>query len=251
MTMKTNASKDDHLESALKAGLSAKAAAVYVALLRSGDAMVPKAVVLATGIHRQYVYDGLRELKDRRLVANLGAGRRIKYLAASPDVLFQDAERERLRVLDGATALMRLYDTSPAGTVEVIRGSRAVIESEFEMLQLADRDSFLDIVGGAGMRWVYLFQDRIEEWEVLRKEKNISLRYIGTEQDVRHNRETSVIHNESRVIPGIGDMVNVAIRPDSVSFNIYEPEILTVRVRNLAAVESQRALFEVLWKVAK
>ena len=68
---------------------------------------------------------------------------------------------------------------------------------------------------------------------------------------MRHNREESIIENESRVIPGIGDLVTVSIRPESVSFNFYEPEALIVRVKNEAAVLSQRALFEVLWKAAK
>jgi hypothetical protein len=108
----------------------------------------------------------------------------------------------------------------------------------------------LDIIGGAGMRWVELFEGRIEEWERQRKEKGIRLRYIGTGEDVTHNREVSVIENESRSIPNIGDIVNVSIRPESVSFNIYDPEIMTVRVRSLPAVQSQRALFEVLWNIA-
>ena len=101
------------------------------------------------------------------------------------------------------------------------------------------------------MNFVNLFQGRLEEWEALRKEKNLKLRYIGSGEDVAHNKNDSPITNESRMIEGIGDIVNVCIRPGSVSFNIYEPEIVTVRVRSNEAVASQKALFEVLWKVAK
>jgi hypothetical protein len=81
--------------------------------------------------------------------------------------------------------------------------------------------------------------------------KKVKLRYIGCEKDVIYNKTVRVIENESRVIPGICDIVNVCIRPDTVSFNIYVPEIITVRVRSKEAVMSQRALFEVLWGVAK
>jgi len=160
-------------------------------------------------------------------------------------------EKQRIDTLEGVEALMQLYERSPAGVVEIIRGRRAVIEDEFKALEQSQEGSSLDIVGGAGMRWVELLEGRIEEWEALRARKRIRLRYIGSGEDVRHNREESVIENESRVIPGIGDIVNVSIRPDSVAFNIYEPEIMTVRVKSPAAVESQRALFEVLWGVAK
>lgn len=241
----------EHLKSALKAGLSAKAATVYVTLLEAGTQLSPKGLIIRTRLHRQYVYDALHELQDKRLITTSGEKRRIKYGAVSPDRLLQEAEKNRIDVLDGVQNLMKLYDRSPAGVVEVIRGSQAVIESELAMLRNAKQGDFLDIVGGAGMNWVKLFEGRIPEWEKLRKEKNIKLRYIGTGEDVRHNKEESIIENESRAIPDIGNIVNVSIRPDSVSFNIYEPEILTVCVKNSAAVASQRALFEILWGVAK
>lgn len=241
----------DYLRDALKLGLSGKAAAVYVALLEAGEPLVPKALISRAQIHRQYVYDGLKELEDRRLVARVGQGRRVHYQAASPDRALQEAEKARLDALDGVSALMKLYDRSPAGVVEVIRGSEATIESELQLLREAKEGDFLDIVGGAGNRWVELFGEREKEWEALRKAKNIKLRYIGSGDDVRHNREESIIENESRLIEGIGDIVNVAIRPESVSFNIYVPEVLTVRVKNKDAVASQRALFEVLWAAAK
>jgi len=242
--------KQSLLDSALKTGLSAKAATVYLSLLEAGVALSPKALIIRTSLHRQYLYDALHELTAQKLITSVGKKMTTKYVATSPDRLLQEVERKRLDTLDGVQALMKLYDQSPAGFVEVIRGSKEAVESEFKMLNEANKGDFLDIIGGAGMSFVELFTGRIDEWEQLRKEKQIKLRYIGTDQDVQHNKEISLIKNESRSIPGIGNIVNVSIRPESVSFNIYEPEILIVRVRNEAAVLSQRALFEVLWKVA-
>ena len=213
--------------------------------------MVPKNIISRSKLHRQYVYDALRELQEKRLVLAVGEGRSIKYEATSPDRLLQEAEKRRVDTLDGVQSLMRLYDRSPAGVVEVIRGSEKVIADELQILRDAKEGDFLDIVGGAGNRWVELYEGRIEEWEALRREKRVKVRYIGTEDDVRHNREESIIENESRIISGIGDMITVSIRPDSVSFNFYEPEAMIVRVKNPAAVASQRALFEVLWNAAK
>ncbi|MDB5265000.1 MAG: hypothetical protein JWN64_571 [Parcubacteria group bacterium] len=247
MTMRNK----DFLDSGLKAGLSSKAASVYVALLDAGTPLSPKAIILRTSLHRQYVYDAIYELQEKRLITSVGEKRSTKYQATSPDRLLQDVEKQRLDTLEGVRNLMSLYDKSPAGVVEVIHGSQKCIDSEFQMLQEAKTGDFLDIVGGAGLSFVQLFEGRIEEWEELRKEKEIELRYIGTEIDVEHNKSQSIIQNESRSIPGIGNIVNVCIRPSSVSFNIYEPEVVTVRVRNEAAVTSQRALFDVLWNVAK
>ncbi len=242
---------DEYLKNALKTGLSVKAAGVYVVALEAGEALSPKSLVLKSKLHRQYVYDALYELEGAGLIVRVGAGRRVKYQAASPDRLLQEAEKRKLETLGGVQALMKLYDRSPAGIVEVIRGSEACVESEFAMIEAAESGDWLDIVGGGGMNFVKLFHGRIEEWEVLRKKKKVKLRYIGCGIDVQHNKTESVIENESRTIEGIGDIVNVCIRPESVSFNIYEPEIVTVRVRSKEAVISQRALFEVLWGVAK
>ena len=251
MTDKKATAGAGYLQSAIKSGLSAKGAAVYVALLEAGNALSPKGIIAKSRLHRQYVYDALRELQEKRLVLPVGAGRGVKYQAASPDRLLQEAEKQRVDALDGVSQLMRLYDRSPAGVVEIIHGSQKVIEDELQILRDAKEGDFLDIVGGGGNRWVQLFEGRIEEWESLRGEKKIKLRYIGDEASVKHNREETIIENESRIIPGIGDLVTVSIRPDSVSFNFYEPEVLIVRIKNEAAVLSQRALFEVLWAAAR
>lgn len=243
--------KKDYLQSAEQAGLSPKEALVYTILLEAGMPLSSKALIARARIHRQYVYDALESLLLRRLVVRSGEDKKVRYHATSPDRLLQEAEKKRLDALAGVTELMRVYDRSPAGVVEVLRGSKACIESEFVEMVAAKRGDFLDIVGGAGMQFVDLFGGRVSDWEEMRKEKGIQVRYIGSGDDVVHNKTASIIQNESRMIPGIGQIVNVCIRPESVSFNIYEPEVLTVRVRSREAVASQRALFEILWGVAK
>jgi len=240
-----------YIESALKTGLSTKASSVYVALLDAGVVLSPKKIITLTSLHRQYVYDALKELLHLRLIMIVGEKRLVKYQAVSPDRMLKDVEQKRLDTLDGVQALMKLYDKSPAGIVEIIRGTTACVAYEFKLLEDAKSGDTLDIIGGAGMRFVELFQEQAEVWEKMRAEKKIALRYIGSGDDVVHNKTKSSIKNESRTIPGIGDIVNVCIRKDSVTFNIYEPEVLTVRVKNEAAVFGQKALFEVLWNVAK
>ncbi len=246
-----NKSHENYVESALKTGLSAKASCVYVSLLDVGTPLSPKAIITRTTLHRQYVYDALKELLHLRLIMIVGEKRSVKYQAVSPEKMMKDVEQKRLETLDGVQTLMKLYDKSPAGVVDVIRGTQACIDYELKMLQEAKPGDYLDIIGGAGMRFVELFAERVDAWETLREKKKIVLRYIGSGDDVIHNKTQSHIKNESRSIPGIGNIVNICIRPDSVSFNIYEPEIMTVRVKNVEAVVSQRALFEVLWGVAR
>ncbi len=243
----------DYINSALKAGLSPKAGAVYVALLEAGAALAPKNIITKTKLYRQYVYDALHELADKRLITTEGEGRSIRYLAVSPDTLLQEVEKKRIDTLEGVQNLLHLYDRSPAGVVDIVRGNRAAIEYDLQQIRDAHEGDFLDVIGGGGLHWVRMFEasGRMEEWEALRKKKNVKIRYIGVGEDVRFNREQSISENESRIIPGIGDLVSVVIRKDSVTFDMYDPEAIYVRVKSKAAAASQRALFEVLWQAAK
>jgi len=249
MTKEISAKLDSYIKNANKAGLSAKASTVYVCLLDEGIALSPKNIILKTKLHRQYAYDAIHELKDLSLIVSIGENKSVRYQAVSPDKILQEAEKKRLDTMDSVQSLMKLYNKSPAGVVEVISGSQAVIANIFKILNEAKEGDYLDIIGGAGMSFVKLMGERIEEYEELRATKKIRIRYIGSGEDVEYNRN-GVIKNESRNIKGIENIVNVSIRPESVSFDIYEPEILTVIVKSDSAVESQRALFEILWNVS-
>jgi len=249
MTKEISAKLDSYIKNANKAGLSAKASTVYVCLLDEGIALSPKNIILKTKLHRQYAYDAIHELKDLSLIVSIGENKSVRYQAVSPDKILQEAEKKRLDTMDSVQSLMKLYNKSPAGVVEVISGSQAVIANIFKILNEAKEGDYLDIIGGAGMSFVKLMGERIEEYEELRATKKIRIRYIGSGEDVEYNRNV-VIKNESRNIKGIENIVNVSIRPESVSFDIYEPEILTVIVKSDSAVASQRALFEILWNVS-
>ncbi|MEK7460088.1 MAG: hypothetical protein AAB628_00865 [Patescibacteria group bacterium] len=239
-----------YIKNASDAGLSGKASVVYVLLLDNGTALSPKNIISKTKLHRQYVYDAIHELENRKLIMVVGVSKAVKYLAASPDKILQEVEKKRIETIDSVQSLMKLYSKSPAGIVEVISGSQAVIENIFKVLNEATEGDRLDIIGGAGMSFVKLMEGRIEEYEELRAKKNIKIRYIGSGKDVEYNRSV-IIKNESRNIKGIENIVNVSIRPNSISFDIYEPEILTVIVKSESAVASQRALFEILWSAAE
>lgn len=250
MTKEISSRLDLYIKNANNTGLSAKASSVYVTLLDEGIALSPKNIIMKTKLHRQYVYDAIHELENRKLIMTDGSGKSVKYLAVSPDRILQDIEKKRIDTMDSVQSLMKLYSRSPAGVVQVVSGSQAVLENIFKVLEESREGDYLDIIGGAGMSFVKLMGERINEYEELRAQKKIKIRYIGAGEDVEYNKK-GVIKNESRNIKGIENIVNVAIRPDSVSFDIYEPEILTVIVRSESAVTSQRALFEILWSVAQ
>ena len=255
MTNKISSNLDEYIHSGSTVGLSAKASLVYITLLDAGIPLTPKAVIVHSHLHRQYVYDALHELAEKRLIVTIGKGRMVKYTACSPDKILQEIEKKRLDVLDSVQTLMKLYTKSPAGMVEVVTGTLAVRESEWKMTEEIPEDNgYIDLIGGAGSSFMTMMGETMEAHENLRRSKKIKVRYITSRDDItfhtRYKEEVTPFY-EVRYLENINDAINICIRPGSVSFNIYDPEVMVVRVRSEAAVASQRALFEILWNVAR
>ena len=253
MTLINTSSEDAYIQKASQAGLSGKAAKVYVVLLVHKNPLAPKGIIRATNLHRQYVYDALRELGTKGLIVPLGSGRTIKYVATNPDRLLQDAEKKRLDTLDSVQKLLELYNKTPAGLVEITSGQLAVRESEWKILEGIPDNGYLDMIGGAGTVFLDLMGETMEAHDKLRQDKNVRIRYITSQDDTPYleSYKHGIIPGyEIKFLKNIKDAINICIRPGSVSFNIYDPEIMVVRVKSEEAVASQRALFEILWNVA-
>ena len=246
--------KDQFFNSALKLGLSANSAAVYVYLLKEKNALAPVKIINGTRLHRQYVFNALKELADKDLVETSGYGRGIKYFAKTPEKALSTFEEKRLDALEGINSLMSLYKKTPHGVVEIIEGAEAVIASEFKIMREQKKGSWYDIVGGAGTGFLELFGDRYAEYEKVRRDVQCKLRYIGSKNDKNYDEESGLKNRfdyEVRYLENIDNVVNICVRQDSISFNIYHPEIMAIRIKSPESIASQRALFEILWNVAK
>lgn len=255
MTINNSLKNNEYIEKAAQAGLSGKASIVYVALLEYKNPIAPKGLISKTNLHRQYVYDAIHELIQKNLVSQVGEGRTVKYVATSPNKLLQDAEKTRLETLDSVQKLLELYNKTSAGLVEIATGAIAVRESELNITEAQpETGGYLDLIGGAGTSFIDMMGGAIDTYEDLRRSRNIKVRYITSREDTafhKQYREENTPNFEVRYLKNINDAINICIRPESVSFNIYDPEVMVVRVKSEAAVTSQRALFEILWNVAE
>lgn len=246
--------KDQFINSALKLGLSANSAAVYVHLLKEKTALAPVKIINATRLHRQYVFNALKDLAGKDLVETSGYGRGIKYFAKTPEKAISDFEEKRLDALEGINKLMSLYKKTPQGVVEIFEGEEAVVANEIKLLKNQKKGDWLDIIGGAGTDFLEVFSERLDEYEKARKEANCKLRYIGSTNDEsyrNHQKIKSRQNYEERYLENIDNVVNICVRPGSISFNIFRPETMSIVIKSPESISSQRALFEILWNVAK
>lgn len=254
MTINLRNTNKDFLDSAMKLGLSAKSAAVYICLLESKTSLAPVTVINLTGLHRQYVFDGLEELVKKGLVDSGGMGRGVKYFAHTPEKALTAFEEKRLEAMEGANHLMSLFKKNPHNIMEIVEGKEAVIESEFRLMREQKRGDWLDIIGGAGRGYVEAMGDRFYDYEKVRVEAQCKIRFIGTKSDIKLNQEltrSDRFDYEVRYLENIDNVVNTCIRPASISFNIYYPEVIAMRIKSPEAIVSQRALFDILWEVAE
>ena len=247
----TSSNLNKYQKSALKTGLSIKASIVYVTLLEQKKALLPKQIISFTNLHRQYVYDAIHELEERELISKTGTGKIIKYSANNPEIMIRQSERERVDILEGVNNLFSLYNKNKKDKVDIISGSQAVIEAELKILEDAEVGDYLDIIGGGGLDFEKLFSRHLEKYAEIINKKKIKLRYIGTGQDVINNKTISPLKNESRILNGLGEMVGTNIRSTSVTICIYKPEIIFIRIYDKETIQSQKKLFELLWKIAK
>ena len=67
----------------------------YISLLSGGESLVMD-ISKRTGLHRPTIYKALKNLNDKGLVKNASKGKRLTYIAESPDhleILFKNIQR--------------------------------------------------------------------------------------------------------------------------------------------------------------
>lgn len=241
------------IEELVALGLSEKEARVYFVLLPWRDVGTSK-IVLATGLHSQFVYLSLDRLEKLGLVKYVIQKGRRKYSANTPSRLLSLVEEKKLLAQHAARELASRFAGEHEQDFEVFQGDSAFVAHEFMQIEQANEGSSIDVIGGTGDRFFITLGSDVDEYERVRKEKNITVRYIGAEPQ-RISLEKMAQERKDfsfRIFPGLSTgLVNTNIREDSVTFNIFGEPVLAFTLRNKAVSESHHHFFEGLWNVSQ
>src|SRR3989344_8484323 len=145
-------------------GLSEKEAHVYLALLPKPD-VGSSALIRATGLHGQFVYDALQKLEDRGLARHAVVRGRKKFSANPPERLLALLREKEL----AAAAVVRVLEERYAGkqeqSFEVFQGVEAVVAHEFQLLKETPEGSRVDIIGAGEDLYAQMLGSTFDEYE--------------------------------------------------------------------------------------
>ncbi len=240
------------LESLQQLGLSEKEALVYFALLSRKDVGSSK-LVLATGLHKQFVYNALARLEELGLVKHILQNGRKKFSASAPGRILSLAEEKKLIAQNLVRQLQDQYVQTVEQSFEVYQGADALVSHELEMFRTAPIGTRIDVINALRGHYFSLIGEENEEYERIRAERKISVRYIGPEsgRDEFKKMEKNRVLWEYRAFPGLSTgLVDMAIWPESIVFNIFGKPLLCFTLTNKEIADGYREFFEALWKVS-
>ncbi|MBU6500471.1 MAG: hypothetical protein KGJ89_01405 [Patescibacteria group bacterium] len=234
-------------------GLDRKSAAVYMSLLHLGEVGSSK-IINDTDLHGQYVYQSLEKLEKMGLAQHIIKRGRKKFTAKSPSVLVKLAEEQKIQAEKLAGELNKLMILPPEQTFEIYQGSESYISHEFDLINRAPENCELLIIGGSGDKFNDEMGERLKEYTGIQFKKNISMRYIGSEDQ---RAAMPQMHGprrnfKIRYLPGLfTGQVNTNLWPDILGFNIYGEPVTRFTISSKIVAESYKQFFETLWGLAK
>jgi len=234
-------------------GLKDNEATVYLALLELGEVGSSK-IIKKTNLHGQYVYNCLGTLEEKGLIQHLIKNGRKKFTAKNPRILVSLIERQKEIARSVVEKLKEAMVMPPHQHFETYQGEESYIIYEFELLKNAPEGSELLVIGGSGDDFAKNMNKNLYSYEKLRIEKNISIRYIGSENQKKELMRSKNHRElfEYRILPGLfTGMVNTNIWPASIGFNIFGSPVTVFSISNPVIAGSYKQFFETLWRIGK
>jgi sugar-specific transcriptional regulator TrmB len=253
MSKNTDVSDQHLLKQLADVGLADKEARVYLALLPRHDVGSSK-LIMATGLHRQFVYDALERLEKLGLAKHVIQNGRKKFSANPPLRLLSIVEEKRLAAQDVARQLQDRYSAKHEQDFEVFQGESAFMAHQYDMMERVAQNSEVQAICGPTERFLFTLGAEADDFESRRIEKGMSVRYIGMEPQREALTEMRKWRKlwEFRIFPGQSTgLVDTDIWPDNITFNIFGDPVLSFTITNKVVADGYREFFESLWNLSK
>ncbi len=247
---------DDNVETAIvdglfELGLNGREADIYLALIKLGEVGTSK-ICLLTGLHRQYVYQYLDSLENKGLVQHIVIRGRKRFSAKSPEVLTKLLDQKMIVAERVRSDIQKIAKVPEEQIVEVNQGEDSYKISAFKLLNQTARGTEILVIGGVGDRFVKILDKQLEKYEKNRLEKQISIRYIGSEKQ-RVTLETSTRKLFTyKLLPGdFSDITYTVIWPTFVSLDTFGVPVTQTVIHNPAISAGYKEFYETLWNMGK
>jgi sugar-specific transcriptional regulator TrmB len=235
-------------ETFLKYGLSEKEVEIYLTCLKTGESTTNRLAEL-TSIRRSTVYEVIETLKKKGLISSFVKGKKSYFVAAKPSTLvslLREKEESIREILPNLNALGKLSLDKP--NVEIYNGILAIKPIFLSML-----DSCEILVYGASILGDKAFGTFTANFARKRLERKVLLKAVIGETVPEHMTEKDVEKiTEIKKLNMFEDYhVGYFVWGSKVLIlGVKEPYFATL-IESEVLAESQKKLFEYLWKIAK
>lgn len=255
MSKKVDQTNKKIIEDLQELGLSEKEASVYLELLPRHDTGSSK-LIYATGLHKQFVYNALTRLEELGLAKYVIEKGRKKFSANPPQRIVAILEEKKLVAQSLVKQLQKKFVGAHQQDTEVFQGDSAFAMHQMSMLERTPEGGSIDVIASGTERYRLILEDQevFDEFERIRLDKNISIRYLGSESqlEVLKQREKEQKLWSYRILPGQATgLMNTDIWNDNVTFNIFGDTTLSISITGKEIADGHRQFFETLWKLAK
>lgn len=232
-------------------GLSENEAAIYTYLLERGKSVGGSSIAAGAGIHRQYVYVGLKCLVELALVEVIPRGKQSRYQAVAPSQIGRIARR---RLLEAEETVRELNTFSAIGheqDFEVLQGRDAIVHAELDYAEQAQEGATEYVIGGDPTGFAAVMGDVLDEYTAIKDEKGMQVLYLGgkAEELTRYEEQTSF---KPRLLPQLpAGQTHMAIRSDSVVFFSFLKPPLAYVIKSPVVAADYKNFFMMLWEMGE
>lgn len=232
-------------------GLSDKESRVYLALL-SGQNTGTSNLIRATGLHGQFVYTALERLEELGLARHVVQSGRKKFSANSPERIIALVEEKKLTARAVVQQIQQQFTSTTQQGFEVFQGDAAFVTHEFALLETVPEGASIDILAGQNHRYVEIFGSELNEYERLRIEKKVRLRYISTSGNSNYLKIMAQTRPffEYRILPEADPHLDTHIYEEKINFMIYGNPVVAFTFVNKEIARGYKGFFEVLWNLS-
>lgn len=237
------------MEEELKAyGLSEKEIKIYVSCLKTGSITANRISEL-TGIRRSTVYEVIESLKKKGLIISFKKEKKYYFEASKPKVLIDSlSEKEKLirRILPELNKISKSLTEKP--TISLYEGKVGIRNAVNEMLNSKEI-----LIYGASKEGDKIFSGYTSNFAQKRVERKILMKAIIEDIPPKHMTEGKVKrYTKIRTLkPFENHKVVYFIYNNNLLICTLGEELIAIKIKSPLLVQSQRIVFEKLWKISK
>lgn len=247
----------DIKNSLIEFGFSKNEAAVYLALLELGTTQAGP-LVKKTRLHRMKVYNALEKFVEEGYCTIVRKKNIKMFTATDPSALQANIKRKEALVtgiLPNLKELQQKHDQLV--DVRTMVGQEGFTNNLKDILDSTARqkDKTMRIIGGGRGIDFYKalgswYDDYVELCETMRIKKMLVVpaQYLGEFMQKFGSEKAT----ELRSLPeGLNTPMYTRVTQEMVSFEIYQPQLFVIQIRNEVLARNYMDSFELLWKTSK